>query len=182
MSEKRTETATLAGGCFWCTEAVFQRLRGVEKVVPGYSGGTTPDPTYEAVCSGATGHAEAIQIEFDPAVISYETLLEVFFQLHDPTTLNKQDMDIGTQYRSAVYYQDETQQETAQRVKQAVDASDDYTKPIVTEIAPFAAFYAAEAYHHNFYNANQSYPYCQVVINPKIEKLSKKFGALTASQ
>jgi len=172
------ETATFAGGCFWCIEAVFQRLNGVEKVVSGYTGGSVPEPTYEQVCSGMTGHTEAVQLTFDPDVISYETLLNVFFQLHDPTTLNRQDMDVGTQYRSAVYYHDDAQRETAERVKAEIDASGMYPNPIVTEIAPLGPYYAAEGYHQDFYNMNPAYPYCQVVIDPKIEKLYKRFGQL----
>jgi peptide-methionine (S)-S-oxide reductase len=178
MTEKRSEIATLAGGCFWCTEAVLQKLRGVEKVVPGYTGGHVPNPTYNAVCSGLTGHAEGIQVTFDPDVISYEQLLEVFFELHDPTTLNRQDADVGTQYRSAVFYHDETQKETVERVIAAVNASGAHADPVVTEVAPATDFYVAEDYHHNFYEDNKSYPYCAVVISPKITKLYKKFSEL----
>ncbi|MPZ49211.1 MAG: peptide-methionine (S)-S-oxide reductase MsrA [Dehalococcoidia bacterium] len=174
------ETATFAGGCFWCTEAVFQRLKGVESVMPGYTGGAIANPTYDQVCSGRTGHAEAVQVTFDPAVISYETLLNVFFQLHDPTTLNRQGADAGTQYRSAVFYHDEAQKETAERVKAEVDASGHYSDKLVTEISPLTDFYPAEAYHQDFYQRNQTYPYCQVVIDPKITKLYKTFSELTA--
>ncbi len=168
--------ATLAGGCFWCTEAVIKRLRGVSSVIPGYSGGTTPDPTYEQVCSGRTGHAEAIEIEFDPDEISYEDLLHVFFKLHDPTTLNRQGADVGTQYRSAVFYRDEEQKETAERVIEEVNASGEYRDKVVTEVTPYAGFYPAEEYHLDFYDRNRMYPYCQVVIDPKIEKLYKTFA------
>ena len=175
------ETATFAGGCFWCTEAVFERLKGVESVTSGYTGGELANPTYEQVCSGRTGHAEAVQIVFDPAVLSYETLLNVFFELHDPTTLNRQGADAGTQYRSAVFYQDEAQKQTAERVKAEVDASGHYSDKLVTEIAPLTEFYAAETYHQDFYNRNETYPYCQVVIDPKITKLYKNFGELTAT-
>lgn len=175
-----TETATFAGGCFWCTEAVFQRLRGVQTVMPGYTGGNVPDPSYEAVTTGATGHAEAIQITFDPSVITYEQLLEVFFATHDPTTLNRQGYDAGTQYRSAVYYHDEAQKETAERVIQRVDDSDAYPGKVVTELAPYEAFYEAEDYHRDFYNQNKTYPYCTVIIDPKIEKLYKSYKELTA--
>jgi peptide-methionine (S)-S-oxide reductase len=177
----RREIATVAGGCFWCTEAVFQRLRGVEKVVSGYTGGSVEDPTYNEVSSGMTGHAEAVQVTFDPSVISYEQLLEVFFETHDPTTPNRQGYDVGTQYRSAVYYHDDEQRETAERVIAAVNASGMYPDPVVTELEPLDRFYEAENYHQNFYNQNESYPYCQIIINPKLEKLFKKFGELTSS-
>jgi peptide-methionine (S)-S-oxide reductase len=170
--------ATFAGGCFWCTEAVFQKLRGVSKVVPGYTGGHVANPTYNDVCSGATGHAEAIQLHFDPDVVSYDTLLDVFFQLHDPTTLNRQDADVGTQYRSAVYYADEQQREAVEQAIARVTASGMYAEPVVTEVSPLSQFYAAEDYHHNFYEDNKTYPYCAIVINPKITKLYKNFGAL----
>jgi peptide-methionine (S)-S-oxide reductase len=181
MTEKRTEVATLAGGCFWCTEAVIQKLRGVDKVVPGYTGGHVPNPTYNDVCTGLTGHAEAIQVHFDPDVISYEQILEVFFALHDPTTLNRQDADVGTQYRSAVYYHDEAQKETLERVIAAVNASGMYSNPVVTEVAPAGEYYVAEDYHHNFYEDNKSYPYCTIVIDPKIQKLYKNFQPLLAT-
>jgi peptide-methionine (S)-S-oxide reductase len=180
MSEKRTEIATLAGGCFWCTEAVIQKLRGVDKVVPGYTGGRVPNPTYQDVCTGQTGHAEAIQVRFDPDVISYQQLLEVFFALHDPTTLNRQDADVGPQYRSAVFYHDETQKQTVERVIAEVNASGIYPNPVVTEVAPAGDYYVAEDYHHNFYEDNKSYPYCSVVIDPKIKKLFKNFEPLLA--
>ena len=180
MSEKRTEIATLAGGCFWCTEAVIQKLRGVEKVVPGYTGGRVPNPTYQDVCTGQTGHAEAIQVHFDPDVISYQQLLEVFFALHDPTTLNRQDADVGTQYRSAVYYHDETQKQTVERVIAEVNDSGMYPNPVVTEVAPAGEYYVAENYHHNFYEDNKTYPYCTIIIDPKIQKLYKNFEPLLA--
>jgi peptide-methionine (S)-S-oxide reductase len=170
--------ATFAGGCFWCTEAVFQKLRGVSKVVPGYTGGHVPSPTYNDICSGQTGHAEAIQVHFHPEVISYETLLDVFFQLHDPTTLNRQDADVGTQYRSAVYYHDEAQKQAIEKAIADVNASSMYADPVVTEVAPVGEYYVAEGYHHNFYEDNKTYPYCAIVISPKITKLYKKFGAL----
>jgi peptide-methionine (S)-S-oxide reductase len=181
MTEKRTEVATLAGGCFWCTEAVIQKLRGVDKVVPGYTGGHVPNPTYNDVCTGLTGHAEAIQVHFDPDVISYEQILEVFFALHDPTTLNRQDADVGTQYRSAVFYHDEAQKETLERVIAAINASGMYSNPVVTEVAPAGEYYVAEDYHHNFYEDNKSYPYCTIVIDPKIQKLYKNFQPLLAT-
>jgi peptide-methionine (S)-S-oxide reductase len=175
------ETATFAGGCFWCTEAVFQRLRGVQSVTPGYTGGAKLNPTYEEVCTGYTGHAEAVQVVFDAEVISYEQLLEVFFHLHDPTTLNRQGADIGTQYRSAVFYHDEAQRETAERVKRDVDASGAYDDKIVTEITPAGEFYPAEDYHLDFYERNRTYPYCRAVIDPKITKLFKSYSEMLAA-
>jgi peptide-methionine (S)-S-oxide reductase len=174
-----TETATVAGGCFWCFEAVFQRLKGVEKVASGYTGGSKPDPTYREVCSGTTGHAEAVQVTFDPDVISYETLLEVFFDLHDPTTPDQQGADVGTQYRSAIFYHDAKQKETAEAVKRRVDESKMYHDPAVTEIVPLEKFYPAEDYHQDFYNQNENYPYCSIIIAPKLRKLYKEFDPLT---
>lgn len=163
------ETATLAGGCFWCTEAIFKRLKGVESVMPGYTGGTTENPTYKQVCSGTTGHAEAIQIKFDPKIISFEKLLEVFFKLHDPTTLNKQGPDTGTQYRSAIFYHDDNQKQiAAQAIRKVAGA--------VTRLEPFTKFYEAEDYHKDYYERNSSQAYCQIVIDPKIEKLTREFG------
>ena len=172
------QIATFAGGCFWCTEAVFQKLRGVSKVVPGYTGGHVANPTYNDVCAGTTGHAEAIQLHFDPDVISYETLLDVFFQLHDPTTLNRQDADVGTQYRSAIYYENELQREAIEEAIAKVNEAGMYADPVVTEVSPLSQFYVAEDYHQNFYEDNKTYPYCAIVINPKITKLYKNFGAL----
>jgi peptide-methionine (S)-S-oxide reductase len=178
-----TETATLAGGCFWCTEAVFRRLRGVESAVPGYTGGKVPNPSYEAVCSGATGHAEAVQVTFDPEVISYRTLLEVFFHLHDPTTLNRQGEDYGTQYRSAIYYDDDDQKRIAEEVVAEVNASGAYSDPVVTEVAPAAEFYPAESYHLDYYERNRMLnPYCMIVIDPKIRKLYKDYAELVATE
>lgn len=167
--------ATIAGGCFWCTEAIFKRLKGVESVTPGYTGGHTENPTYEEVCSGKTGHAEAIEIEFDPNVISYEKLLDVFWRLHDPTTLNKQGPDIGTEYRSAIFYHSERQKRIAKESKRKVEESRMYKDRIVTEIVPFSKFYKAEGYNQDFYAKNSSSPYCQIVIDPKIQKLYKEF-------
>ena len=167
------ETATIAGGCFWCTEAIFQRLKGVTKVTPGYSGGKVENPTYEQVCSGNTGHAEAIQVNFDPKIISYEKLLEVFFKLHDPTTPNRQGNDTGTQYRSSIFYHTEEQKKTAEKVKGEIQKL--HNDKIVTEIVPFKNFYEAENYHKNYYENYKSQPYCQLVINPKITKLYKEF-------
>jgi peptide-methionine (S)-S-oxide reductase len=175
---KTTETATFAGGCFWCTEAIFLKLRGVQKVVPGYTGGGVPNPTYNDVTAGLTGHAEAIQITFDPNVISFDQLLDVFFELHDPTTLNQQGYDMGSQYRSAVYYGNEEQQQVAMRAIEKVNASGRYASKVVTELAPLSDFYIAEDYHHNFYAQNPNYPYCAIIIDPKIQKLYKDFGQL----
>jgi len=170
------EIATLAGGCFWCTEAVFKRLKGVEAVMPGYTGGAIDNPTYKQVCSGTTGHAEAVKVTFDPTLISYEDILRVFFELHDPTTLNRQGADVGTQYRSAIFYEDEGQKETAERVIHEVDESHHYDSPVVTEVSPATTYYDAEDYHLDFYDQNRSYPYCRVIIDPKIQKLMSKFG------
>jgi peptide-methionine (S)-S-oxide reductase len=168
------EQATFAGGCFWCTEAVFQRLKGVERVTSGYTGGKRENPSYEQVSTGVTGHAESIQITFDPAVIPYERLLDIFWATHDPTSLNQQGADIGTQYRSMIVYHTDEQKKKALTSKEK--AQKDYSEPIVTQIVPFEAFYPAEEYHQNFYNTNPVYPYCTVVINPKIQKLLEKFG------
>lgn len=173
---EKPETATFAGGCFWCTEAVFKRLKGVEEVLPGYSGGRTEDPTYEQVSAGDTGHAEAIQIKFDPKVISFEQLVEIFFKLHDPTTLNQQGADIGEQYRSVIFYHNEKQRETAEKVMEKFEKEKVYDDPIVTEITAFKNFYKAEDYHLDYYENNRnSNPYCRIVIDPKIQKLYKDF-------
>ena len=171
----RTETATFGAGCFWCVEAVFKELKGVRSVVSGYTGGTTENPSYRQVCRGDTGHAEAVQITFDPEIISFEDLLQVFWHTHDPTTLNRQGADAGTQYRSAIFYHDQTQKEIAQRLKREVDQSRLWPDPIVTEIAPFTSFYKAEPYHQNYYDSNWDQPYCQVVIEPKLRKFRKEF-------
>ncbi|MBI1863254.1 peptide-methionine (S)-S-oxide reductase MsrA [Candidatus Microgenomates bacterium] len=172
------QTATLAGGCFWCTEAIFKRLKGVSSVRPGYAGGHVDNPTYEQVCSGNTGHAEAIQIEFDPEQISFSTLLDVFFHLHDPTTKNQQGADYGTQYRSAIFYHDEEQKKIADEVIDHVEKEKVYKNPIVTEVVPFTKFYEAEDYHKDYFANNQSAPYCQVVIDPKIRKLLDTYKPL----
>lgn len=169
------ETATLAGGCFWCTEAIITRLKGVHSVIPGYTGGTLPNPTYEQICNGTTGHAEAIQITFDPAVISYDKLLDIFFHLHDPTTLNRQGNDVGIQYRSAIFYHSKEQQELAQKAKQAIVDAKIYPGVIVTEIVPFTQLYPAETYHRDYYAKNSYQPYCQFVIDPKIQKLLTEY-------
>lgn len=180
MPHSSLETATLAGGCFWCTQAIFKRLKGVIKVTSGYSGGNKPNPTYEEVCSGQTGHAEAIQIEFDPKVISFEKILEVFFKLHDPTTLNRQGVDIGTQYRSVIFYHDQKQKETTEKIKE--EKSGDYEGKIVTEIVPFTAFYKAAPSHQNFYENNRRQLYCQISIDPKLKKLYKNFSGVVESE
>lgn len=170
------QTATLASGCFWCTEAIFKRLKGVASVMPGYAGGTVENPTYQQVCSGEPGHAEVIQITFDPQVVSYETLLEVFFKLHDPTTLNRQGNDIGTQYRSAIFYHDDEQKQIALTMKEKLEKEGVYRDRIVTEITPFTSFYPAESYHQNYYDTNRTAPYCVAIIDPKIKKLMEGFG------
>lgn len=170
------EIATLAGGCFWCTEAIFQRIKGVEKVESGYSGGQMQNPDYETVSSGSTGHAEAIQIAFDPKVVSYEKLIEIFFHLHDPTTLNQQGNDVGEQYRSVIFYHSEEQKEMAEKVRQKIKDEKIYDKEIVTEIIPFEMFYKAEDYHQNYYNNNREAGYCRVIIDPKIKKLLREYS------
>jgi peptide-methionine (S)-S-oxide reductase len=175
MAERR-EMVTLAAGCFWCVEAVFSRLRGVEKVVSGYAGGTVPNPTYSSVCSGTTGHAEAVQITFDPEVISFAEILEVFWRSHDPTTLDRQGSDIGTQYRSAIFYHDESQRDIAENSRRAAGESRLWPDQIVTEIVPFTTFYEAEGYHQDYYRLNSGQPYCRLVIDPKIRKLQKEFA------
>lgn len=168
------EIAILAGGCFWCTEAVFKRLKGVSSVISGYTGGKTENPSYEEVCLGTTGHAEAIQINFDPKIISFEKLLEIFFALHDPTTLDRQGNDVGSQYRSAIFYHDVRQKEIAERLKS--EAQQKFKDKIVTEIVPYNKFYEAEIYHKNYYDNNRSQGYCQIVIDPKLKKLFSEFA------
>ncbi len=163
------EQATLGAGCFWCVEAVFQRIDGVKSVEPGYAGGTKENPTYQEVCAGNTGHAEVAQITFDPSKVSYEKILEVFWHAHDPTTMNRQGADVGTQYRSVIFYHNDAQKVAAEKSKKA--AQQEFDSPIVTEIQPLKKFYVAEDYHHNYYNNNQAQPYCQFVIKPKLKKL-----------
>lgn len=170
------ETATLANGCFWCTEAVFKRLKGVESVMSGYTGGQTAKPSYEQVSAGTTGHAEALHITFDPNVITFETLLDVFFATHDPTTLNRQGNDVGTQYRSAIFYQDDAQKEVAEAKIKQLTAENRFDKSIVTEVVPFSEFFPAEEKHRDFYDQNREYGYCRVIIDPKIKKLYKDFS------
>ena len=169
------EKATLAGGCFWCTEAIFKRLKGVISVLPGYSGGSIEHPTYEQVCSGITGHAETIQIEFDSKQIPFEKLLEIFFYTHDPTTPNQQGNDIGLQYRSVIFYHDEQQKENAEKFVKGLEEKKAYPRPIVTIIGPFKNFYVAEDYHKNYYERNKNALYCNATIAPKIHKLLEKF-------
>jgi len=170
------EIATLATGCFWCSEAVFNRLKGVKSVLPGYSGGKVENPSYDDVCTGRTGHAEAAQIEFNPNVISFEKLLDVFWHTHDPTTLNRQGNDVGTQYRSAIFYHNEEQREIAEKSKRELEKGGVYKDPIVTEITPFKKFYVAEDYHKKYYEQHQDAPYCRFVIEPKIHKLLNQYG------
>jgi len=169
------DTATFATGCFWCTEAVFQQLKGVKKVTSGYSGGHVENPTYKEVCTGLTGHAECIQLLYDPKEVSFDELLQVFWQTHDPTTLNRQGNDVGTQYRSAIFYQNEEQKKIAESYKKELNAKKVFDNPIVTEIEPLKNFYPAEDYHQNYYNNNGDQPYCYFVIKPKLEKFEKVF-------
>jgi peptide-methionine (S)-S-oxide reductase len=171
-----TQLATFGSGCFWCTEAIFLQVEGIDKVESGYSGGKVKNPTYKEVCSGLTGHAEVIQVHFNPNVISYEELLEIFWKTHDPTTLNKQGADEGTQYRSVVYYHNDDQKKAAEYYKEKLDQSGAFDDPIVTEISPFTTFYKAEDYHQNYYNLNGSAPYCSYVIQPKVDKFKKVFA------
>lgn len=169
------EVATLAGGCFWCLEAVFQELEGVQQVESGYTGGTLAHPTYEDVCSGETGHAEAVQVTFDPGVIGYRDILEVFFAIHDPTALNRQGADVGTQYRSAVFYHSEEQRSEVERMIAALEADGVYDSPIVTQVAPLDEFYSAEDYHRDYYRRNPGRGYCQLVITPKLAKFRARY-------
>jgi peptide-methionine (S)-S-oxide reductase len=171
------EVATLAGGCFWCLEAVYDQIKGVEAVASGYIGGQLEHPTYEAVCSGRTGHAEAVRIVFNPQIISYQELLEIFFVIHDPTTLNRQGNDIGTQYRSAIYYHSEAQKKTAEALIASFNKEKLYPAPIVTELAPATTWYEAEAYHQEYFARNPLQGYCQVVVGPKVAKFRKQFAA-----
>ena len=171
------ETATLAGGCFWCLEAVFEPLAGVDSVVSGYSGGRHPNPSYEAVCTGVTGHAEVVQVTFDPAALSYADLLELFFAFHDPTTLNRQGPDAGTQYRSAIFTHSDAQKATAAATIARLTTEKVFADPIVTEIVPLEAFYAAEAHHQGYYRRNPNQGYCQAMIGPKVAKLRAKYAA-----
>lgn len=175
VKEKKSELATFGNGCFWCSEAIFSRLKGVEKAVPGYAGGHVDHPTYEEVCTGTTGHAESIQITYDPDVVSYDELLEVFWKTHDPTTLNRQGNDVGTQYRSVIFYHNAEQKRLAEAYREKLDAAGIWKKPIVTRIEPYTRFWLAEEYHRNYYAKNPGVGYCRIVITPKIEKFKKVF-------
>lgn len=184
MSENRSyvdrnngkEVATLAGGCFWCLEAIFNELKGVERVISGYSGGKMANPSYHEVCEGRTGHAEAVQVVFDPGVISYREILEVFFSTHDPTTLNRQGADVGTQYRSVIFYHDDKQKAIAEQLIKELDAAKIWNVPIVTGVTPFSSFYPAEDYHQHYFKQNVAQPYCQVVIAPKLAKFREHYS------
>ena len=181
MKNSKSTVAVFGGGCFWCTEAVFDELRGVKSVIPGYAGGSTKNPTYEEVCGGRTGHAEVIKIDFDPGEISFKDLLTVFFATHDPTTLNRQGNDVGTQYRSAILYADEEQKREAEVFIEELNASTAYGKPVVTTVEPLGEFYEAEDYHQKYYARNPYQPYCQYMIPPKLQKLHKQFAELLKS-
>jgi len=170
------ETAVFGGGCFWCLEAVFQRLPGVKSVESGYMGGRVENPTYREVCTGTTGHAEVVRVSFDPSQISYRDLLDVFFAIHDPTTLNRQGNDVGTQYRSVIYYASDEQRRAAEQVIAELTAAHEFSSPIVTAIEPAATFYVAEGYHQNYFNQNSEQPYCRFIIAPKLEKFRKSFA------
>ena len=174
-AQHNREIATLAGGCFWCLEAVYKDLRGVESVVSGYSGGSVANPTYQQVCAGDTGHAEVVQVTFDPRAVTFREILEVFFTIHDPTTLNRQGADAGTQYRSAIFYHSPEQRETAEQVIAELTAEQLWRDPIVTEVKPLAEFYAAEDYHQDYFENNPYQPYCMAVVAPKVSKFRKKF-------
>lgn len=176
--EHKNAIAVFGGGCFWCTEAIFKELRGVVSVMPGYAGGTTVNPTYESVCTGQTGHAESIRIEFDPGQVSFNDLLTVFFATHDPTTLNRQGNDVGTQYRSIILYSDDSQKKDAEAFIKKLADSDPNGRPVVTEVRPLEKFYEAEQYHRDFFARNADQPYCQVIIEPKVQKLQKEFAEL----
>jgi peptide-methionine (S)-S-oxide reductase len=176
------EKATFGGGCFWCTEAIFEQLAGVSSVVSGYSGGSSTNATYELVCSGESGHAEVVQVEFDPKVVSYAELLEVFWKTHDPTTLDRQGHDVGTQYRSVIFYHDDAQRMLAEEYRQKLDASGAFGRPIVTEIVPFESFYPAEEYHQDYYRNNPEQGYCSYVIGPKLQKFKEVFGDKLATR
>ena len=175
INNNEMEIATLANGCFWCTEAIFKKLKGVKDILPGYAGGTLKNPTYNQVCSGKTGHAESIQIKFDPTIISFEKILDIFWHTHDPTTLNRQGNDIGTQYRSAIFYHDEKQKEIAEKSKKDIEQEHVYKDTIVTEISPFKNFYVAEDYHKDYYENHKDNAYCNFTIDHKLDKLLKKY-------
>ena len=175
MSVQAHEVATVAGGCFWCLEAAFQDLKGVEKVQSGYAGGHVANPSYEQVCTGTTGHAEVVEVTFDPTVVSFDDLLHVFFTIHDPTTLNRQGADVGTQYRSAIFYHSPEQKATAERVIRELEAEKVWDDPVVTELKPLDAFYPAEEYHRDYYRRNPNQGYCRAVIAPKVAKVRKLY-------
>jgi peptide-methionine (S)-S-oxide reductase len=177
-AEKQLETATFGGGCFWCVEAIYERVKGVEEATSGYSGGHVKNPTYKEVCTGRTGHAEVVQIRYDPAVVSFTRLLEVFFETHDPTSLNRQGADVGTQYRSVVFYHSEEQRRQAEETIRELDSAGIWNAPIVTKVEPFDTFYSAEDYHQEYYENNPNQGYCRVVILPKVEKFEKVFKDL----
>lgn len=177
MTNERAQ-ATLGGGCFWCVESAFLQVKGVEKVKSGYTGGHTENPTYEEVCTGNTGHAEVAQLTFDPEVISYRQILEIFFTLHDPTQVNRQGNDIGTQYRTSIFYHNDAQKHEAEQIIAELEADDAFAAPIVTEVSPLETFYAAEDYHENYFARNPENPYCQAVISPKLAKFRKTFSSL----
>lgn len=174
----KKEIAVFGGGCFWCTEAVFKMLRGVASVLPGYSGGTTPNPTYEEVCRGDTGHVEVVRVEFDPSAVAYRDLLTVFFGSHDPTTKNRQGNDVGTEYRSVIFYTTPEQKAAAEAFIAEINSSNEHGKPIVTTVEPLTNFYEAENYYHDYFARNPSNPYCEIIINPKLEKVVENFAAL----
>ena len=180
--EGKTAIATFGGGCFWCTEAVFLQLQGVRSVVSGYSGGAEENPTYEQVCSKQTGHAEVIQLVYDPALVSYAELLDVYFHTHDPTTIDRQGNDVGPQYRSVIFYHDEEQHQTAARVKEDLDGSGEFSGSIVTAIEPFAVFYPAEEYHQDYFARNPRQPYCAMVVAPKVEKARVRYSEKLADR
>ena len=173
--QNKTQTATLAGGCFWCLEAIYDSIKGVTSVESGYAGGHTPNPTYKQICTGTTGHAEVVQVTFDPEIITFQDLLNTFFTIHDPTTLNRQGNDIGTQYRSAIFYHNNSQRSKSEEVMSRIEAAGIWSTPIVTEITQFEKFYPAEGYHQDYYARNPQQPYCQVVIAPKVAKFRKQY-------
>jgi peptide-methionine (S)-S-oxide reductase len=175
IEQNKREVTTLGGGCFWCLEAVYEQLQGVEKVESGYAGGAVPNPTYQQVCTGTTGHAEVVQLTFDPEVISFSEILEVFFSIHDPTTLNRQGADVGTQYRSAIFYHSAEQKEISEQMIKDLNAAEIWKDPIVTEVTPLTTFFKAEDYHQEYYQNNTAQPYCQVVIAPKLSKFRQKY-------
>jgi peptide-methionine (S)-S-oxide reductase len=175
MNTTNHETATLGGGCFWCLEAVYEQMEGVISIKSGYSGGARPNPSYDQVCSGATGHAEVVQVEFDPAVTTYREILQIFFTIHDPTTLDRQGNDVGSQYRSIIFYHSDEQQGTARNVMEEIEKAEVFPSPVVTEVVPLEKFYSAETHHQDYYARNQSQPYCQYVIAPKVAKIRKLY-------